>query len=422
MKKYILLWSTQSLSTLGSGMTSYALVLWLYLQSGSALKTALLSVCSYAPYIIMSIFAGALSDRWDKKRTMLFCDLMAALSTIVVIILIKTDVLVPWHLYLINAFNGLMNTIQQPAGEVTATLLIPKEYYQKTSGLRSMSNSLNSILTPIFATALFAFAGMEGVIAVDLITFAIAFFTLLILIPIPKQTSEKKTEESLMRSAAVGLRWLFEHRLILLLILFLAGINLVASAYEAALPAMVLSKSMGGETVLGMINTCVGIATLCGSLLATLLPAPKNRVRVICLTLFFSMSTENFMLAFGRNPLTWCIAAVLGWILIPVMNVNMDVIFRSTIPPELQGRVYSCRNTMQFFTIPLGYLLGGVLIDEVCEPFMSAVLADHPLTRLFGTGKGAGAALMFFLLGIAGIVVCLAFTIPLKKFDWRDPD
>lgn len=337
MKKYILLWSTQSLSTLGSGMTSYALVLWLYLQSGSALKTALLSVCSYAPYIIMSIFAGALSDRWDKKRTMLFCDLMAALSTIVVIILIKTDVLVPWHLYLINAFNGLMNTIQQPAGEVTATLLIPKEYYQKTSGLRSMSNSLNSILTPIFATALFAFAGMEGVIAVDLITFAIAFFTLLILIPIPKQTSEKKTEESLMRSAAVGLRWLFEHRLILLLILFLAGINLVASAYEAALPAMVLSKPMGGETVLGMINTCVGIATLCGSLLATLLPAPKNRVRVICLTLFFSMSTENFMLAFGRNPLTWCIAAVLGWILIPVMNVNMDVIFRSTIPPELQG-------------------------------------------------------------------------------------
>lgn len=216
---------------------------------------------------------------------MLFCDLMAALSTIVVMILIKTDSLVPWHLYLINAFNGLMNTIQQPAGEVTATLLIPKEHYQKTSGLRSMSNSLNSILTPIFATALFAFAGMEGVIAVDLVTFAIAFLTLLILIP--KQTLENRTEESLIQSAAVGLRWLSEHWLILLLILFLAGINLVASACEAALPAMVLSKPAGGETVPGMINTCVGIATLCVSLLTTLLPAAKNRVRVIWLTLFF---------------------------------------------------------------------------------------------------------------------------------------
>lgn len=77
---------------------------------------------------------------------------------------------------------------------------------------------------------------------------------------------------------------------------------------------------------------------------------------------------------------------------------------------------------MQFFTIPLGYLLWGIVVDEVCEPFMSAVLTDHPLARLFGAGKGAGAALMFFLLGIAGVVICLAFTIPLKKYDWGDPD
>ena len=149
LKPYLLLWGTQSLSTLGSGMTSYALVLWLYLRSGSALGTALLSVCSYAPYVVMSIFAGALSDRWDKKRTMLACDLAAALSTVVVLVLIKTGGLSPWHLYVLNALNGLMNTIQQPASEVAATLLIPKEYYQQTSGLRSLAQSMNSILTPI---------------------------------------------------------------------------------------------------------------------------------------------------------------------------------------------------------------------------------------------------------------------------------
>ena len=71
LRPYLLLWSTQSLSTLGSGMTSYALVLWLYQRTGSALQTALLTVCSYGPYVVMSIFAGALSDRWNKKRTML---------------------------------------------------------------------------------------------------------------------------------------------------------------------------------------------------------------------------------------------------------------------------------------------------------------------------------------------------------------
>ena len=74
MKPFLMLWSTQSFSALGSAMTSYALVIWSYTQERSALMTALLMVCSYAPYVIFSIFAGALSDRWNKKVTMLVCD------------------------------------------------------------------------------------------------------------------------------------------------------------------------------------------------------------------------------------------------------------------------------------------------------------------------------------------------------------
>ena len=117
LRPYLLLLGTQSLSGLGSTMTGYALVLWLYRQSGSALETALLSVCSYAPYVLMSIFAGALSDRWNKKRTMLVCDLLAAASTLGVLFLLKNGLLQPWHMYILNGVNGLMNTVQQPAGD-----------------------------------------------------------------------------------------------------------------------------------------------------------------------------------------------------------------------------------------------------------------------------------------------------------------
>ena len=94
LKAFLILWSTQSLSQLGSSMTSFALTLWLYEETGSALKTATLTICSYAPYVIMSIFAGALSDRFDKKKTMLVCDLLAALSTIAVLALYLTNNLV----------------------------------------------------------------------------------------------------------------------------------------------------------------------------------------------------------------------------------------------------------------------------------------------------------------------------------------
>ena len=421
LRPYLLLWSTQSFSGLGSGMTSYALVLWLYMRSGSALQTALLSICSYAPYVLMSVFAGALSDRWNKKRTMLVCDSIAAICTVSVLVLLKTEQLCEWHLYLLNAVNGLMNTVQQPASEIAATLLIPKEYYQKTSGLRSFSQSLNSILTPIIATALFSLAGMDSVIAVDLLTFAAAFFTLLLFIRIPEAGGGEQPKESFLASAKMGLVWIKQNPLILRLILFLSCINLVASTYDAVLPAMILSKPVGGETVLGIVNASAGIATLVGSFLVTLLPAPKDRVKMICLTLFISMSTENFLLAFGRTPIFWCIGAVLGWIGIPLMNANMDVIFRCTIPVGMQGRVYSCRNTMQFFTIPLGFLLGGLLVDKVFEPLMAEkVQAGSMLTDIFGSDKGSGAALLFFVIGIVGVAVCLVFSQILRKYHWSD--
>ena len=154
MKQYLLLWGTQAFSGLGSAMTSFALVIWSYTQEGSALMTALLMVCSYAPYVICSIFAGALSDKWNKKATMLICDAMAALCTVAVLLLLKTENLQIWHLYLVNAVNGLMNTVQQPASEVATTALVPKKHYQRIGGLNYISRSANSILTPIIAMAL----------------------------------------------------------------------------------------------------------------------------------------------------------------------------------------------------------------------------------------------------------------------------
>ena len=138
LRDFYILWSTQSLSHLGSSITSFALTLWLYEKTGSALGTAALTICTYAPYVIMSIFAGAITDRFDKKKTMLVCDALAALTTVLVFVLYRTNALSGWHLYGINAFSGLMNTVQQPASEVTYTLVISRKYDQKTSGLQSL--------------------------------------------------------------------------------------------------------------------------------------------------------------------------------------------------------------------------------------------------------------------------------------------
>ena len=407
LKTFLIVWSTQNLSTLGSAMTSFALVVWSYQQQGSALTTALLSVCSYAPYVVLSIFAGSLGDRWDKRRTMAMCDTFAALTTLAVLALLKTGQLALWHLYLLNALNGLMNAVQYPVSEVVVTLLTPKDQVQRVSGLLSLSQSLTTLLSPVLATALLGLLGLEAVIVFDLATCAAAVGTLLWGVEFPETPPAEKVP--LTRSAGEGVRWLLNQRGVLDLILFLACINLIASMYNAALPAMVLSRPGGGETALGLVEAATGLAHLAGSLLVTALPQPRSRVRVICNCLLVSMSTENLLLALGRGTGIWCFGAVLGWLLIPMMQANMSALLRLRIPVEMQARVYAARNTLQFFTIPLGYLLGGWLVDRVCEPLMVRLGPDAALTALLGSGKGSGAALLFLVIAFAGVAVCLLF-------------
>lgn len=418
LKDFLMLWSTQSISQLGSSITAFALTLWLYDKTGSSLSTAALTICSYTPYILMSIFAGALTDRFDKKKTMLGCDVFAVLCTIILLLLFRTNRLAIWHLYVLNAVSGLMNTVQQPASEVAMTLIIPEKYYQKTSGLVSLSRSLISILNPLAATALYSLAGLNIVIAVDVASFGVAFTALLLFIKIPKNTCQKS--EGVLRLAKEGLVFLKKNPLIMSLILFMSGVNLVASAFDAVLPGYVLPNPRGGSSVLGLVTSCAGIAMIIGSLIVSALPKPKDRVKVIYLTMLFSLGTENFLLAFSREPALWCIGQIIGWILVPVMSANLDVILRTGIPVELQGRVYACRNTLQFFTIPIGLFLGGFMVDTVCEPFMRVYGDMTILKTLFGTGKGSGAALMMFILGAGGSLLCIVTGKQLKKYHYTE--
>ena len=409
LRTFLLLWLTQSFSALGSSMTSYALVIWSYQQQGRALVTSMLMVCSYAPYVLLSIFAGALSDRWDKKKTMLICDVAAAVTSVAVLLLFISGRLEIWHLYVINSINGLMNTVQQPASEVAITRILPKKYYQKVGGFKYFAYALQSILTPIIATAILGLWGMIVIIGFDLFTFGAAFLSLAFLIHIPEGHEKDEKNQGILTSAKEGLYYLKENRGILDLILFLSAINLTASIYDAAFPAMMLSRNGGSERAMGAVNATIGITMLLGSIISSAMKKPKSRVRVICNSLLLSMSTENLLLALGRSLPVWCIGGFLGWIAIPLMNANLDAIMRLNIPVDIQGRVYSARNTLQFFTIPLGYFTGGFLVDKVFEPFMYVRSSGSLAVRLVGSGKGSGAALLFLLLAAFGTITCLYF-------------
>jgi MFS family permease len=278
LRDFFILWSSQAVSGLGTAMTNFALIIWVYNQKGTASSIALLSICSLVPSILFSFIAGTLADRWDKKRIMLLADLAAAVGTATVLVLYTSDNLRIWHLYIINFLLSFMNAFQGPAANVATTLLTPEEQYVRVSGLSDFSGSVVTILAPAFGSALLAFGGLKTVLFFDLSTFAVAFMTLLLFIKIPKiMPAVEEAKESFLKSCAAGINFLRGFPALLRIILFFSFINFIAKmGGYGMMPALILGRTNGDQVSLGITEAAVGIGALAGSVLVTLIKPAKK--------------------------------------------------------------------------------------------------------------------------------------------------
>ena len=420
LHSFLLLWGSQTVSQLGTAMTDYAIIIWVYSQKGTASSVTLLTVCSFLPTIFLRFLAGSIADRWNKKRIMLIADLLAACGTLAVFVLHSADVLQIWHLYVINFLLSLMNAFQEPASFVAVSMLVPREHYARASGLQGFSGAAISILAPALGALLLAYGGLDVVLITDLATFAVAFLTLLFLIRIPEPERQAAEEEPFIKTCLAGIRYLKDHTALLRITLFLAVINFLAKlGNDGMLSPFILGRTGNNQSVLGIVESFTAMGVLAGSLIMTLAKPPKSRTRLIFITTGL-VCAGNIIQSLTSRPWLWCAAAFGSYLMAAVMNVNHDTIMREKVPLEMQGRVFSAQSTLQNFTIPIALLLGGLLADTVFEPFM---LADSPLQKalsgFFGTGKGTGIGLMFFIVGIAGMLV--SFT-RLRKPVYRELD
>ena len=420
LKSFLLLWGSQTVSQLGTAVTDYAVIIWVYSRKGTASSVALLTVCTFLPTIFFRFLAGSVVDRRNKKRIMLIADLLAACGSLAVLVLHSAEVLQIWHLYIINFLLSLMNAFQEPASFVAVSMLVPEEHYARASGLQGFSGAAVSILAPALGALLLAGGGLDLVLTVDLATFAVAFLVLLFLVRIPEKEWEKSEEESFSDTCLAGIRYLKEHTAILRMTLFLAVINFLAKlGNDGMLSPFILGRTGNNQAVLGAVESFTALGVLAGSLLATVRKPSGKRVPLIFITTGLVFS-GNVIQGLAQQPWLWCAAAFGSYLMAAVMNVNMDTLMREKVPLEMQGRVFSAKSTLQNFTIPPALLLGGLLADTVFEPFMTAHSpAQQFLSGLFGTGKGAGIGLMFFIVGIAGMLI--SFT-RLRKSVYRELD
>lgn len=394
-------------------MTVFALVIWAYKQTGSAMAVSLLTFFSYLPYVIISIFAGAFVDTHKKKKILLYSDSIAALCSLSVVILLLTGNLQIWHIYIVNTITGFMNAFQNPASMVTIGILVPKENYSRVSGLNSFSNSLITVVTPMLAAFISSFWGLGGVLLIDMITFMFAFVTLMFFIHIPENSIETKhTEKSnLLSGCKEGYSFLLKHKGLLYLILSMSLLNFFSRlTYENILPAMILARSGGNDNILGIVSGLLGLGGILGGLTVSIMKHPKNNIRMIYLSAALSFLFGDLTMGIGQNVFVWIIAALFASTPIPFITAGQNVIMYNKVPKEMQGRVFAARNAIQYFTIPIDILLGGFLADYVFEPFMqNSTAMSEFLRQIIGYGDGSGMAVMFLFTGTLGFISSLLF-------------
>lgn len=425
MTAFLVVWLGQVVSLIGSGLTRFGLTLWVLEHTGSVTQFSLILFFSALPGGLIIPIAGVLSDRFNRRHLMILSDTVAALGTVVALLLILSGQLAVWHIYLITTIQTAASLFQRPAYMASVPLLVPQAQLGRASGLLQVATTLPDIISPIVAGALISFVGLDGLIGIDLITFLFALLTLtLAVIPKParSQAGAAAAQASFAQDILFGWRYIRARSGFLQLLLYVAAINLVFAMFEALLPPLILS--MGDERTLGTVLSLLGVSLLLGSLIMTAWGGPQRRVLGV-LAFGFGVGAGIFILGWQTSP--WLIAgagfiALLG---VPIMSGCSQAFWLQKVEPDVQGRVSGIRMVIGTSTLPTGFLLAGLLADYVFNPLLTPTgpLASS-LGVFFGVGPQRGISLLLVVVGIFTILATLVglSSSRLRLLDSSAPD
>jgi len=424
MKTFIVIWTGQFVSLIGSGLTQFALGVWVYLETGSVTPLALVALFATIPHLVVAPFAGVLVDRWDRRTAMIFSDAGAAVCTLAIAVLLYTDHLAVWHIYVTAAISSSFSTFQWPAYSAATTLLVPRRHLARAAGMVQTAQSASAILAPMIAGVLVVTIQIWGVFAIDFATFLFALVTLLVIrIPRPKITAEgQEGKGSFLKEVVFGWSYIRARHGLLVLLMFFAGTNLVYSSFGVLFVPMVLS--FASPAVLGTLQSAGGVGMLIGGLFLSVWGGPKRQVYGVVGFGFLGGAAAIF-LGVRPSPLIIAAASFASFFTLPIINGCSQAIWQVKTAPDVQGRVFSVRRAIAWSTTPISYLLVGPLADKVFEPALAVngSLAGS-IGEIIGTGPGRGIGLMFIVMGVFIMMVAvISFLYPrLRNVEDELPD
>ena len=419
---FTVVWIGQIISILASGMSGFGLSIWMFEQTKSATAMGFMQVSFILPFLLLSPIAGVMVDRYNRKLMMMISDFVAVTATFAILILQATGHLQFWHLYIANVFYGLGNTFQWPAYSAAISTMVPKEQYGRANGLMSLMEAGPGVLAPILAGAVLATSKTNGltiILLFDVLTFFIALGALLIVyVPQPEKTVEGQAEKgSIWKEAAYGFKYIFKRPSLLgLQMIFFFGNLFTGIAFTVYIP-MILLRTNNNSVILGTVNSAAAIGGVVGGVIMSAWGGLKKRTHGV-LAGWIGTGIFTALFGFGTGLAFWIPFVIAQAMIGPLVNTSNQSIWQAKVAPDIQGRVFSARRLIAWFTQPIAPIIAGLLADKWLEPSMTS--GTSHLASIFkgwvGTGPGAGMALLLIISGLCSSFAGLAgYFIPVVR-------
>lgn len=424
MKSFYVLMAGLTASFLGTNLSNFGISLWILDNQKSVVIFTSTAAALALPGILISPLAGTLIDRWSRKKVLAWGQLVSALSTLVLAAFYFYDRLSVELIIFFGAISSIAGAFMLPAISAGTTMMVPKESLPRANSIRTLGFGMGQLLGPAIAGFLIVSIDLAGIFVIDLLSFCIGFAAVLLvkIPPPPPDDQENSRDGSVWQQMSFAWSYLRERKGLFWLMFFYAALNfIVASIYVLFMP---LLRSFASPEQIGLLMSVGGVGMIGGSAFILFWRGFNNKVLIV-LGLSASISVAIMLTPIYPSVYLVGIGIFLVMALFPGVTALSQTVWQQKLAPQVQGRIFGFRATIVGATMPVAYLLAGVLVDQVFEPFMEL---DGPLPSLvrqiYGVGEGRGIALMVSVLGVVSLLVVIAafFHPRIRRVENELPD
>lgn len=395
---FFILWTGQLISKIGSGVSAFAIGIYLFQQTGATSTYSLFLLCAFLPSVFFAPLGGVIADRKDRKLLMVIGDLVSSFGIFFTIVMMLFYPDQQWPFYIGIVVSSLGAGLHSPAFKASVTDLLDVKGYSKASGLIQLAEASRYLVSPIIAAVLLTRFSLPAVLAIDMMTFFFAAITVMLIRGMNKQPLYEGEKERFMKDFTDGLKCIRNNEVVFRLIYLTTIVTFLTGILQVLIVPLVLS--FADPLALGTIQSIAASGMLLGSLFIGMWNTSDRQYMILSWSL---RGAGFFYLLIGitTNTVWFTVTAFCFFLTLPFVNTSLEVLFRQSISNDMQGRVWSLISLVSQIGMLVALSITGVLADSLLNPLLThdGYLAET-VGEIIGTGPVRGSGLIVIVSGV----------------------